>query len=127
MRFRVRCKLPSGQPAIIKFEGGDAFEALAYAGRALSAAGHTLSVIKEVRVSPMKDSKQGAVYVGAVPKARPKRRPAGDKSAAVETARDPGSSGAVQAATQAEKATATAPAATTPAKAPLKVATGGKK
>lgn len=113
MRFRVRCTMPGGAPGIVKYEGSDPFAAVAYAGEALKREGHSLSAIKQLRVGPMKDAKQGALYIGSVPKSRPRRRPAGDASAAVETANAPGSSEAVVAAGKAETTKTETPKTTT--------------
>lgn len=72
MRYRIRATLATGQPAIIKPDAANPFEALSFAARALAENGHTLATIKDVRCAPMKPSKQSSVYIGKVPSGKGK-------------------------------------------------------
>jgi hypothetical protein len=108
MRYRVRGKLPTGQPIIVKPDADDPFMAAAAAGKLIREAGHNASAVTDLKVTALEKAKS-SIYVGTVPSSKKGRKRA-TATAAATTAVDPAPA-AVVATEPATEAAVVAPAA----------------
>lgn len=75
-QFRIRGKLPTGQPIIVRASADNPYQAAFNAGKEIEAAGHNLAQISDLAIRKL-DKSKSSVYVGQVPSGKPRgKKPA---------------------------------------------------